>query len=54
VRFAIADYFAVSDLSVRWDGSEFDEEACVGTGDVPKALKEASAFIAKASLPKGL
>jgi hypothetical protein len=34
----MADYFAVSDLSVCQDVSDFDEKTCVGTGDVPDAL----------------
>jgi hypothetical protein len=54
VRFLIADYFAVSDISVRRDASEFYEETCISTGDVSNALEEASAFIAKTAFPKGL
>jgi hypothetical protein len=34
VRFVIADYLAVSDLSVRQDVGEFDEEAFIGTGNI--------------------
>jgi hypothetical protein len=54
VRFLIPDYFSVSDLSVRRDVSEFDKKLCVGTGDVPNALEEASTFVAKAVFPKGM
>jgi hypothetical protein len=54
VRFVIADYFAVSDLSLRRDVSEFDEETCISTGDVSNSLEEASAFVAKTALSKGL
>jgi hypothetical protein len=54
VRFEIADYFAVSDLSVCRDVSEFDKKTCIGTGDVSNSLEEVSAFVAKTALPKGL
>jgi hypothetical protein len=54
VRLVIADNFAVSDLYVIWDVSEFDEETCVGSRDVPNALEEASVFVAKYSCPKWL
>jgi hypothetical protein len=39
VRFVIADYFAVSDLSVFRDVSEFDKETRVGARNVPNALE---------------
>ena len=39
VRFVIADYFAVSDLSVFRDVGEFDEETCVGSRNVSIALE---------------
>jgi hypothetical protein len=54
VRFLIAYYFAVSDLSVRQDVGGFDEETCISTGDVSNSLEEASAFVAKTALSKGL
>jgi hypothetical protein len=54
VWFVIADYFAVSDLSIFWDASEFHEETCVGGRDVPNTLEWVSVFVAKASLPKWL
>jgi hypothetical protein len=54
VRFVIADYFAISNLSVRLDVSEFDEETCVGTRDVSNSLEEMSTFAAKDALPKWL
>jgi hypothetical protein len=37
--FVIAYYFAVSDLSVFRDVSEFDEEIGVGARDVPNGLE---------------
>jgi hypothetical protein len=39
VRFVIADYFAVSDLSVLQGVCEFYEETCVGARNVPNALE---------------
>jgi hypothetical protein len=54
VRFVIADYFAVSDLSIFRDVSEFDEETCIGACNVPNVLEYASAFVAKSSHPKWL
>jgi hypothetical protein len=39
VRFVIADYFAVSDLSVFRDVSEFDKETRVGARNFPNALE---------------
>jgi hypothetical protein len=39
VRFVIADYFSVSDLSVFWDIFDFDKETCVGARNVPHALE---------------
>ena len=39
VRFVIADYFAVSDLSVFRDVSEFDKETRVVARNVPNALE---------------
>jgi hypothetical protein len=39
VRFLIADYFAVSDLSLVWDVGEFDKETCVGSRNVPNPLE---------------
>jgi hypothetical protein len=39
VRFVIAEYFAVSDISVLRDVGEFDEEICVGARDVLNALE---------------
>jgi hypothetical protein len=52
VRFIIADYFAVSDLSVMWDVFQIDEESCIGARNVNNALEEASAFVSKSSHPK--
>jgi hypothetical protein len=52
VWFAIADYFAVRYIYVFWDVSDFDEETCVGVGDVPNTLEEVDAFVAKTWLPK--
>jgi hypothetical protein len=54
VRFVIADYISVSDISVFRDVCEFDKEKCVGARNVPNALEEVSAFVAKASFPKWL
>jgi hypothetical protein len=54
VRFVIADYFAVSDLSVIWDGFKIDEETCIGSWNVSNPLEEASAFVSKTSSPKRL
>jgi hypothetical protein len=54
VRFAIANYFSVSDLSDFWDVAEFDKETCVGSRNLPNPLEHASAFGAKASFPKWL
>jgi hypothetical protein len=54
VMFVIADYFAVSDLSVFWDVGEFDKETCVGARNVSNALEQASTFVAKASFPQWL
>jgi hypothetical protein len=54
VWFVIADYFAVSDLSVSWDVFQFDEETCVGSWNGSYSLEEASAFVAEASSPKRL
>jgi hypothetical protein len=54
VWFAIADYFAVSDLSVFWDVCEFDKEACVSYRNILNALKKAPAFVAKTLFPKWL
>jgi hypothetical protein len=39
VRFVIADYFAVSDVSVFRDVSEFDKETRVGARNVMNALE---------------
>jgi hypothetical protein len=39
VRFVVADYFAVSDLSIFRDVGEFDKETCVGSRNVPDALE---------------
>jgi hypothetical protein len=39
MRFVIADYFAVSDISVFWDVSEFDKETRGGAQNVPNALE---------------
>jgi hypothetical protein len=47
VWFLIADYFAVSDLSVLWDVFRRGEETRVGYWDVSNALEQASVFIAK-------
>jgi hypothetical protein len=52
--FVIADYFAVSDISVRWYVSDFDLKKCVVTRDVSNSLEEVSAFVVKAAFPKGL
>jgi hypothetical protein len=54
VRFVIADYFAVSNISVRQDVSEFDEETCISTRDVSNSLEEAAAFVSKTACPNGL
>jgi hypothetical protein len=54
VGFVITNYFAVSDLSVFLDVSEFDQERCVGYGNVSNTLKKACTFIAKSSSPKWL
>jgi hypothetical protein len=54
VWFIIADYFAVSDLSILWDVFQRGEETCLGPGDVSNALGQASAFVAKTSGPKWL
>jgi hypothetical protein len=54
VWFVIADYFAVSDLSVIWDVFQFGEETSVGSWNVSNSLEEASAFVAKTSSPKWL
>jgi hypothetical protein len=54
VRFVIADYFAVRDLSVLKDVSEFDEETCIGVRNVSSSLEEASTFVSKSSCPKWL
>jgi hypothetical protein len=40
LRFVIANYFAVSDLSVIWNAFQCDEEACVGYWNVTNALKQ--------------
>jgi hypothetical protein len=50
VRPVLADYFAVSDLYVFGDASEFDKETCIGTRDVLNTL--ASAFVYKSSRSK--
>jgi hypothetical protein len=52
VGFIITNYFDVSDLSVFWDVCKFDKETCVGSRNVPNALKEVSDFVAKTSFPK--
>jgi hypothetical protein len=54
VGFVIAKYFAVSDLSVFRDVCEVDNETCVGSRNVPNALKKATDFVAKTSFPKWL
>jgi hypothetical protein len=54
MRFVIANYFAVSDLSVRRYVSEFDKKICIVTKDVSNSLEEASVFVAKAAFSKGL
>jgi hypothetical protein len=54
VGFVIANYFAVIDLSVFWDVCKFDKEKCVGSRNVPNALKKAPNFVAKTSRPKWL
>jgi hypothetical protein len=54
VWFVVADYFAVSDISVIWDVFKFDEETCIGSWDVSNALEQASAFVAKTSGQKWL
>jgi hypothetical protein len=54
VRFLIADYFAVSNLSVHRDVSEFIKKTYIGACNVPNSLEEASAFVAKTTFPKGL
>jgi hypothetical protein len=52
VWFLIADYFAVSDISVIWDVFQFGEETCIGSWNVSYSLEQASTFIAKTSGPK--
>jgi hypothetical protein len=47
VGFVIAHYFAVSDFLVFWDFCKFDKETCVGSRNVPNALKKALDFIPK-------
>jgi hypothetical protein len=54
VWFVIADYFAISDISVDWDVFQFDEDSCIGSWDVSNALKQASAFASKTWSPKQL
>jgi hypothetical protein len=54
VRFVVAYYFAIIDISVHQDVSVFYEETCVSTRDVSNSLEEASAFVAKTALSKGL
>jgi hypothetical protein len=54
VGFIIANYFAVSDLSVFWDVCKFDKETCVGSRNVTNALRKAPTFVAKTSFPKWL
>jgi hypothetical protein len=54
VWFLIADYFAVSDLSVFWDVFQRGEETFIGSWDVSNALEQASALVAKTSGPKWL
>jgi hypothetical protein len=54
VRYVIAEYFAVSDLSVFRDVGEFDEETCVGSRNISNALEKELAFVAKSSFPKWL
>jgi hypothetical protein len=39
VRFVIADYFVISDLSVFWNVGEFDKEICVGSRNVQNPLE---------------
>jgi hypothetical protein len=39
VRFVVADYFAVSDLSVFRDGFQIDEETFVGSWNVTNSLE---------------
>jgi hypothetical protein len=39
VRFVIAYYFAVSDISVFRDVGEFDKETCVGSRNVLTTLE---------------
>jgi hypothetical protein len=54
VGFVITNYFAVSDVSVFLDVSEFDKETCVGSRNVSNTLKETPALVAKTSCPKWL
>jgi hypothetical protein len=54
VRFVIAHYFATSNISVLRDCSEYDEEKCISTEDVSDSLEEATAFVAKTAVSKGL
>jgi hypothetical protein len=52
VNFVIANFFAVSDLSVRQDVSEFDKETYICAGGVTNALEEASIFVARTPFTK--
>jgi hypothetical protein len=52
--FVIANYFAVSDLSVFRDVCDFDEETRVGAMNVANALEKTPDFVAKTSFPKQL
>jgi hypothetical protein len=54
VGFVIANYSAVCDLSVFRDICKFDKETCVGSWNVPNALKKAPDFVAKTLCPKWL
>jgi hypothetical protein len=42
VWYVVADYFAVSDLSVLQDVGEFGEKTCVGAGDVIEKTRQPS------------
>jgi hypothetical protein len=54
VGFLIANYFAVSDMSVFCDVCKFDKEECVGYRNVTNALKKVHDLVAKTSFPNWL
>jgi hypothetical protein len=54
VGFVIANYFAVRDLSAFRDVCKFELKKCVGSRNIPNALKKAPNFVAKTSFPKWL